>query len=143
MLLGALGQPRWPHYRTLQAKAGALHYFLNRDHPFVDGNKRFAVAAMETFLFMNDAQLIATDDEVTAFALGVARGEIDRPMCAEFLQRRVLRRAWEDDQIGHWLFRMPPEDRAAVGDIFREGMGMVRHRRIRRALDQVLEDAGA
>lgn len=143
MLLGALGQPRWPHYRTLQTKAGALHYFLNRDHPFVDGNKRFAAAAMETFLFMNDAQLIATDDEVTAFALGVAKGELDRSMCAEFLQRRVLRRTWEDDQIWHWLFRMPPEDSAAVGDIFREGAGMARYRRIQRALKQVLEDASA
>ena len=143
MLLGALGQPRWPHYRTLQTKAGALHYFLNRDHPFVDGNKRFAVAAMEMFLFMNEAQLIATDDEVTAFALGVARGELDRSMCAEFLRRRVMRRTWDTDQMVRWLIRMPPEDRAAVGDIFREGIGMVRYRRIQSALDQVLEDAGA
>ena len=143
MLLGALGQPRWPHYRTLQTKAGALHYFLNRDHPFVDGNKRFAVAAMEMFLFMNEAQLIATDDEVTAFALGVARGELDRSMCAEFLRRRVMRRTWDTDQMVRWLIRMPPEDRAAVGDIFGEGIGMVRYRRIQSALDQVLEDAGA
>ena len=143
MLLGALGQPRWPHYRTLQTKAGALHYFLNRNHPFVDGNKRFAVAAMEMFLFMNEAQLIATDDEVTAFALGVARGEIDRCMCAEFLRRRVMRRTWDTDQMVHWLIRMPPEDRAAVVGILREGIGMARYRRIQRALDQVLEDARA
>ena len=109
----------------------------------MDGNKRFAVAAMEMFLFMNEAQLIATDDEVTAFALGVAKGEIDRPMCAEFLRRRVLRRTWDTDQMVRWLIRMPPEDRAVVVGILREGAGAMRHRRIQRALKQVLEDAGA
>ena len=119
MLLGALDQPQWRHYRTLQAKAGVLHYCLNCDHPFVDGNKRFAVAAMEMFLFLNRAQLFATDDEVTAFALGVAKGEIDRSMCAEFLRRRVTRITWDDEQIVRWWERMPPEDRAGVRDIVR------------------------
>ncbi len=141
MLLGALDQPQWRHYRTLQAKAGVLHYCLNCDHPFVDGNKRFAVAAMEMFLFLNRAQLCATDDEVTAFALGVAKGEIDRSMCAEFLRRRVTRITWDDEQIVRWWERMPPEDRAGVRDIVRswaEGTGTTRWLRIQRALKQVL-----
>ena len=116
-LFGALGQPRWPHHRTLQDKAAALHYFLNRNHPFVDGNKRFAVAAMGLFLYLNQAELVATQEEVEAFALGVAKGEIDRPMSAEFLHRRVMRLTWDEDQIAHWLRRMPAEESAIIRDI--------------------------
>lgn len=48
-LLSALGQPLWPQYRSLADKAAVLHFGLNKGHPFIDGNKRFAVAAMETF----------------------------------------------------------------------------------------------
>ena len=62
---------------------------------------------MELFLFLNQAELVATDEEVEAFALGVAKGEIDRPMSAEFLRRRVMRRSWDRDQIERWLTRMP------------------------------------
>ena len=137
-LLGALGQPRWPHHRTLQDKAAALHYFLNRNHPFVDGNKRFAVAAMELFLFLNQAELVATDDEVEAFALGVAKGEIDRPASAEFLRRRVMRFKWDRDQIERWLTRMPVEEFTAVWGILtsEEYPAIMRPVRIARALAQ-------
>ena len=65
---------------------------------------------MELFLFLNQAELVATDDEVEAFALGVAKGEIDRPTSAEFLRRRVMRFKWERDQIERWLTRMPVEE---------------------------------
>lgn len=142
-MLGALGQPRWPHHRTLQDKAAALHYFLNRNHPFVDGNKRFAVAAMELFLFLNDAELIATDEEVEAFALGVAKGEIDRPMSAAFLRRRVMRFKWERDQIERWLARMPVEEFVTIQGILTsvEDPEMMRPVRIARALAQ--ERAGS
>ena len=122
-LLGALGQPGWPHHRTLQDKAAALHYFLNRNHPFVDGNKRFAVAAMELFLFLNFAQLVATGEEVEAFALGVAKGEIDRPTSAAFLRRRVMRLTWDTDQIERWLTRMSDEEFATIEDIATSGGG--------------------
>ncbi|MBM4415847.1 MAG: hypothetical protein FJ035_06315 [Chloroflexi bacterium] len=63
-LRSALGQPRWPHHRGVAAKAAALHYFLNKNRPYVDGNKRFAVTAMLTFLFINDYGLVASDDEL-------------------------------------------------------------------------------
>ena len=64
---------------------------------------------MDLFLFLNDAELVATDEEVEAFALGVAKGEIDRPMSAEFLRWRVMRHSWERDQIGALAARMPLE----------------------------------
>ena len=32
-LESALAQPHWPHHRTAQQKAAALHYSLNKNHP--------------------------------------------------------------------------------------------------------------
>ena len=58
MLSSALAQPRWRHHRTLQRKAAVLHYHLNRNHPFIDGNKRFALTAAEYFLDINGAMLL-------------------------------------------------------------------------------------
>ena len=93
---------------------------------------------MDLFLFLNDAELIATDEEVEAFALGVAKGEIDRPMSAEFLRRRVTRLAWDDDQTARWLRRMPAEDLAIIRDILTSWAdpAMARYVRVASALAQ-------
>ena len=63
-LESALAQPLWPHHRTAQQKAAALHYSLNKNHPFVDGSKRMAVTAMAWFLFSNGFLLLATSDQL-------------------------------------------------------------------------------
>lgn len=109
-LLSALNQIRWSRYRTLQEKAAALHYFLNRNHPYVDGNKRFAVAAMEVFLYQNMAALMATPDEVTEFALSVAKGDLDLDGSFDFLRRRTVRAEWEPKTFEHWLSRLTPDE---------------------------------
>jgi len=87
----ALAQPQWHYRRTLQRKAAVLHYHLNRDHPFIDGNKRFAITAMETFLTLNDAVLLATDKELEDFSLAVAGGELSREGSFEFVKYRTSR----------------------------------------------------
>jgi len=86
-LLSALGQPRWPRYRGVIGKAAALNYFLNKGHPFVDGNKRFAVAAMATFLAMNRVTVIARYDEIMNLALGVADGTISLQQSVGLVRR--------------------------------------------------------
>ena len=113
-LSSALAQPQWPHHRTLQQKAAVLHYHLNRDHPFIDGNKRFAVAAMEMFVLRNDAMIFATDDELVDFSLRVASGEMSREDCALYLRRRTLRLTWTDEQTDRWFDLMPAADAQAV-----------------------------
>ena len=97
-LSSALAQPLWPHHRTLQQKAAVLHYHLNRDHPFIDGNKRFAVAVMEMFVLRNDAMILATDEDLVDFSLRVASDEMNRDDCALFLRRRILRGSWTSVQ---------------------------------------------
>jgi death on curing protein len=50
-------------YPTIAEKAAALGFSLAMNHGFIDGNKRIAHAAMETFLVRNGYQINAGVDE--------------------------------------------------------------------------------
>ena len=71
----------------------AYLFYLCRNHPFVDGNKRTALAACLVFLESNDllpnAKLMA--DEWEALVLDVAASKIDRSQTTERL-RKLLKR---------------------------------------------------
>ena len=61
----------------LAVLAAAYAFRISRNHPFVDGNKRAALAALLVFLRVNDV-VFAPDAGVTAAAmLGLAAGELD------------------------------------------------------------------
>lgn len=62
----------------LATMAAAYHFHLCANHPFVDGNKRVAVAAAEIFLLANGAALDATDDELEQLTLGVANAVLGK-----------------------------------------------------------------
>jgi death-on-curing protein len=65
-------------YPSLAEKAAALGFSLVCTHPFVDGNKRVGHAAMETFLVLNDWQLVAGVDEQEQVILQLAAGRLKR-----------------------------------------------------------------
>lgn len=113
-LLSALDQARWPYYRTLPVKAGILHYGLNKNHPFADGNKRFALTAMEVFLVLNRAVLLANPAEAEAFALGVADGSIERDESIDFVRRRTFRSDRSEQGHRRWLEGLPATERDIV-----------------------------
>jgi death-on-curing protein len=73
-------------YPTLAAKAAALCHVLACDHPFVDGNKRTAHAAMEAMLLLNGYELFATVDEQESAMLAIASGERTREQVAEWVR---------------------------------------------------------
>ena len=113
LLSSAMDQPRWPHHRTLQRKAGVLQYHLNVNHPFVDGNKRFALTAMILFLAMNQAFILATEDELFEMSIGIANGSIDRDALCDFVDRRTVRTTWSPSALQKWrthLAREPQEE---------------------------------
>jgi death on curing protein len=96
--LGALesarAQPRMTFggqdlYPTLAEKAGALGFSLIQNHPFVDGNKRTAHAAMETFLVLNGYQIDATVEEQEDILLKVAAGKSGREAFTEWLRQHL------------------------------------------------------
>jgi death-on-curing protein len=71
LLEAALYRPQTGYYMDLIEEAAAVWESLSQNHPFLDGNKRTAFAAMYTFLSINGAQLTADADETWAFLSGL------------------------------------------------------------------------
>jgi len=63
-------------YPGLINKAAALKHSIVRFHPLVDGNKRLGWLATYTFLFINDVEVIADNDQAFEFTMAVARGDL-------------------------------------------------------------------
>ena len=59
-------------YKTIQSKAAKLGYFLIKNHPFVDGNKRIGILVMMTFLEINGVKINCTDKELIQLGFGLA-----------------------------------------------------------------------
>ena len=82
-LKAAVAQPRMTFdsedlYPSLIDKAAALCFSLVMNHPFVDGNKRVAHVAMETFLLLNGLEVSAPVNEQEQVMLGLAAGQVSR-----------------------------------------------------------------
>jgi death-on-curing protein len=71
LLEAALYRPQTGYYADLTEEAAALWESLAQNHPFIDGNKRTAFAAMYTFLAINGTRLTADADETYAFIAGL------------------------------------------------------------------------
>ncbi len=74
--------------------AAAYFLYLCRNRPFVDGNKRTALASCLVFLEPNGliCQQRLPIDEWEAFVLQIASGEIDREQTAKRLRKLARRR---------------------------------------------------
>ena len=93
-LESALAQPKLSAggadaYLSLAEKAAALCFSISGNHPFVDGNKRVAHAAMEIFLVLNSAEIEASVDDQEYLMLKVAAGEITREGLVQWLELHV------------------------------------------------------
>ena len=95
-LESALAQPRATFggtdlHPTVVQKAAALAFSLTLNHPFVDGNKRVAHAAMEVFLLLNGWELVGTVDEQERLMLDLADGQITREQLTAWLEQHSRR----------------------------------------------------
>ncbi len=126
MLAGALESPRWHYYPNLEDKAAVLHDRLNSLHPFIDGNKRFALTAMLVFLGRNNALLIASDQELLDFSVSVAAGRLDQADACRFAALRTFQRDWTEEQIASWYGRVDAEQ--GEGDKIGSALKSWRHR---------------
>jgi len=73
-------------YPTLEEKAAALAEGISRNHPFVDGNKRMAIAAGCLFLMLNGREITATEQELEHTAWALAVREIELADLAEWFR---------------------------------------------------------
>ena len=74
----------------LAALAASLAYGLARNHPFVDGNKRTAHVCYRVFLALNDARLIASDEEKYITMLSLAEGSLAEEALAAWLRAHLV-----------------------------------------------------
>lgn len=95
-LESALQRPRNRfHYEPdadLASLAAAYGLGSARSHPFIDGNKRVAFQAMYLFLGLNGYRITASEEEVVATILSLARGETDESALAEWLRAQLTAR---------------------------------------------------
>jgi death-on-curing protein len=74
---------------NLAALAASLAFGIAKNHAFVDGNKRSAIVACETFIELNNAHLEASDAEIYPSILGLAEGRISEAEFAAWLRAHL------------------------------------------------------
>jgi len=74
----------------IAALAASLAFGLARNHPFVDGNKRTAHVCYRVFLALNDAELVATDEDKYIAMLRLAEGRLTEAEFADWLRPRLV-----------------------------------------------------
>ena len=60
---------------SLFDKAAAYLYYLCKNHPFLDGNKRVALASSLVFLDINGYEILDPNEILYDFVIGVAEGK--------------------------------------------------------------------
>jgi len=78
--LDAYGNP------SLFQLAAAYGFGLAKNHPFLDGNKRIALASMDVFLLLNGYDLAPPEVEAVATIRDLAAGEIGEADLARWIE---------------------------------------------------------
>jgi len=92
LLESALARPqnKFAYGETdLAALAASYGFGIARNHPFVDGNKRTALASMIVFLNLNEFALAAPQEAATAIVLALAAGEIGEDVLARWITDNI------------------------------------------------------
>jgi len=76
---------------TLYEMAAAYLFHIAKNHPFLDGNKRTALACALSFLRLNALKVKAGEDELVDLVLGVVEGGISKAAIAVFFEEHLAR----------------------------------------------------
>ena len=90
-LESALHRPQTGYYDTLIHEAAALCESLVQNHPFVDGNKRVALASGLVFLHQNGVEVDDPSEQLFDVMMGAATKAIGKPQIAATLRSLVVR----------------------------------------------------
>lgn len=92
LLESALAMPRaafegeWLH-RDIFEMAAAYAFHISQNHPFVDGNKRTALASALVFLELNGVPLLDPEGSLHEAIIAIASGDLDKFELADALRR--------------------------------------------------------
>ncbi len=76
-------------------QAAVLAHGIAETQPFVEGNKRVALAAMLTFLELNGFWLDASADQTAAWMLGLATGMTPEQLATQIRENGKL--FWDEE----------------------------------------------
>lgn len=100
LLESALAQPQASFggkyvHESIYEMAAAYGFHICNNHPFYDGNKRTALVAIYTFLFVNGYRLQADRKSLYAVMIDLANGKVEKKELAKFLEENVKKRESE------------------------------------------------
>ena len=83
LLESAIAQPEATFFGellhpTIASQAAAYLFHISRNHAFLDGNKRTALAVADTFLLVNGYSLVLSDEALYDLVQNVAQGLMDK-----------------------------------------------------------------
>ena len=89
-LEAAVFRPQTGYYEDAIAEAAALFESIVQNHPFLDGNKRTALAAADVHLRMNGLELAGDSMDHHRFIIGLMEdGDLDWRAIDSWLRRNV------------------------------------------------------
>jgi len=74
-------------HETIPAMAAAYAYHLCQNHPFMDGNKRAALASSLVFLDINGYELNCKDEILYNKIMDLAKGELKKAELIKFYEK--------------------------------------------------------
>ena len=78
-------------HETIPAMAAAYAFHICQNHPFLDGNKRVALASALVFLDINGYELNCKDETLYNKIMGVAKGETKKEELVKFYEKNSKR----------------------------------------------------
>ncbi len=94
LLESALEQPKATFgeqylHGSLMKMAAAYGYHLCNNHPFIDGNKRIALVAMDIFLQRNGFEITASEKDTYNLIIELASDKISKESLASWLENNT------------------------------------------------------
>jgi death-on-curing protein len=74
-------------HETIPAMAAAYMFHICQNHPFIDGNKRVALASSLVFLDINGYELTCKNETLYNEVMNVAKGEIKKEKLIKFFEK--------------------------------------------------------
>jgi len=94
LLDSALEQPKATFdgkyfHDTLMKMAAAYGYDLCNNHPFIDGNKRIALVAMDAFLQRNSYEIVASEKDIYKMMIKLSSGNLTKEELVTWLENNT------------------------------------------------------
>ena len=77
-------------HKDIHERASAYIYYISQNHPFMDGNKRAALASGLVFLDMNGIETEDPSEELYEMMIEVSTGKITKEKICEVLKRLTV-----------------------------------------------------